>query len=61
MAAEIREITMVVNGIPMRLVHADVWDPGPSDADTDRATVYYEDEERPHDAIPLYRLEADRG
>lgn len=56
MTAEIRRLDLIVNGVEMELVHADVWDP--PDGDDERATVYYEDEERPDDAVPLYRLRA---
>lgn len=56
MSAEIRSLDLTVNGVPMVLRFADCWDP--PDDDEDRITVYYEDEDRPANAIPLYRLEA---
>ena len=46
--------TVDEDGRVWRVVFAEAWDRAPSDPD--RVTVYYEDEDRPDDAPPMYVL-----
>jgi hypothetical protein len=51
-----RLILTDARGVVYEAVFADCWDPADDDPDRCRETVYYEDEERPVGAVPLYRL-----